>query len=70
DPEPEYLVLSMVHYIAAVIPMTLTYLFTRLPAGHAFFLSGLALSVTYNLGMLVEEWLSEEARALEKYVAG
>lgn len=66
--EPDYLVLSMIHYIAAVLPVIVTYLLTGLEPLPAFFLSGMALSITYNLGMLAEEWISEEARRFENYM--
>lgn len=64
--EPDYLVLGMIHYLAAIVPVLCTYFLSLLEPLAAFFLSGAAVSVTYNLGMLVEEWLSEEARTVEK----
>jgi hypothetical protein len=67
---PQYLVLSMVHYLAALAPIVVTNYLTWLEPMHAFFFSGMAVSVVYNLVMLVEEYLAEEARILEERLIG
>lgn len=56
-----YLVLGMVHYLAALVPIYLTYLITSssLPATADFFLSGFTVSTTYNILALVEEDFTE-----------
>jgi len=54
-------VLSMVHYIASLVPMIAAYFIALyLPGLYAFFLTGAATSILYNLGMVVEENLSEK----------
>lgn len=69
NPQQEYLVLSMVHYLAALAPILLTYLYVSvigLQLIESFFLAGLSVSITYNLLMIVEEYLSERVRHIEK----
>ncbi|PSH01465.1 MAG: hypothetical protein BRC26_03455 [Nanohaloarchaea archaeon QH_8_44_6] len=63
--EPRYLVFSMIHFLAALAPILVTYFV--LPAGEtaAFFVSGFCVSTFYNLFMIVEEKLSEHARVWE-----
>lgn len=66
--QQDYLVLSMVHYLAALAPILLTYLYVGIIGiglMESFFLSGLSVSITYNLMMLVEEHLSERVRHIE-----
>lgn len=64
--ESQVLVLSMIHYVGALVPMMAAYYTAKLPSPSNFFLTGLSVSLIYNLGMLVEERLSEKARKLEK----
>ncbi len=68
-PQQKYLVLSMVHYLAALAPILLTYLYVGvigLGLMESFFLAGLSVSITYNLFMIAEEYLSERVRHVEK----
>ncbi len=62
----DFLVLSMVHYLAALAPVIVSYGIIQLWPGYAFFLSGASVSLFYNLLMLTEERISEEARYLER----
>lgn len=66
DPEnSRFPVLSMVHYIAALIPVAVTFLITqKIDGATAFFLAGLNVSIFYNLGMMVEEMLAVKAESL------
>ncbi len=66
--ESGYLVLGMVHYLAALVPIYLAYLITSasLPAAADFFLSGFAVSTTYNILAVVEEDLTEH---LSKFIS-
>lgn len=61
-----YLALSMIHYLAALGPLGITYLLTSLDASLAFLISGASVSVLYNLLQLVEDFMSEQLRQLEK----
>jgi hypothetical protein len=63
---PDQMVLGMVHYLASIAPILLTMGFTFLGEEVAFLLSGINVPVVYNLLMVVEEVLSEEAAALEQ----
>lgn len=65
--EPRYLVFSMIHYTAALLPVLFTGIIARNLSSPvmAFFLSGLSVSITYNLAMLLERTIGEEARQLE-----
>lgn len=64
--DKDLMVLSMVHYIAALIPIAATYAILELTSTvTSFLLSGMSVSIFYNLGMLVEEALAEEAQLLE-----
>lgn len=64
--EPDHLVLSMAHYLAALLPMVMAHYIAKLQQGIlAFFLTGVAVILTYNLSMFVEKILSEEAKILE-----
>ena len=65
--ESKYLVLSMVHYLAALTPILASYIFALyLPGTWAFFVSGVFISLLYNILMLVEVYLSEEIFQIEK----
>lgn len=68
--EPQFLTMSMIHYIAALLPIIGTYLLTSLNASAAFFLSGLNVALVYNLSMLVEELLFEELKLVEEKLLG
>lgn len=68
---PEYeespvMILGMVHYIGALLPIALAAYFARLVSPWSFILAGFSASVAYNLGMLAEEALSEKAREIER----
>jgi hypothetical protein len=58
---PSFLVLGMVHYLAALVPVYLTYLvtLTSAPVEADFFLSGLIVSITYNVLAVLEEDVTE-----------
>ena len=63
----EYLVLSMIHYLAALTPILTSYLFALyIPGIWAFFVSGVFITLLYNTLMLVEVYLSEEIFQIEK----
>jgi len=64
--ETKYIVISMIHYLAALAPIIATHYYTRLGAPEAFALAGVSVSILYNMLMLVEEWISEEAEKLEE----
>ncbi|MFB6143714.1 MAG: hypothetical protein ABEJ98_00240 [Candidatus Nanohaloarchaea archaeon] len=64
--ENEVVVLGMVHYIAALVPIALSAYLAGLPAPYSFLLSGFAVSTVYNLGMVAEEAISEEAEMFEQ----
>lgn len=80
--EPEYLVFSMVHYMAALLPILVAHLLTQLKyasflpfmgldsAFFAFLLSGIGISTVYNLSIPVEDRLSRKALKLEKRLMG
>lgn len=61
----QIMVLGMVHYIAALVPIILAAYFSKLMSPWSFLLTGISASVAYNLGMLIEESLSERAEKLE-----
>lgn len=65
--EPQHLILSMVHYLAALFPIIATFYATGLDSPYAFIVAGMSVSIIYNLGMMAEESLSEEAEKLEKW---
>ncbi|MDY6774215.1 MAG: hypothetical protein SVS85_03360 [Candidatus Nanohaloarchaea archaeon] len=67
---PNFLVASMVHYLAALTPILVTYSLLGLGESYAFFLSGASVSVVYNLLILAEELFFEEIRAIEEKLAG
>ena len=64
---PGYIVLGMVHYVAALIPVYLSYLINSGPfsASLDFFLSGLAVSTVYNILAVLEEDIVE---SVEGYI--
>lgn len=64
--ENDIVVLGMVHYLAALVPVAAAAYLSQLEAPLSFLLTGFAVSTTYNLGMLVEEHISEEAEKFEK----
>jgi len=64
--EPQYLVLSMIHYIAALAPIIITNYLLTLDHYIAFVLSGVTVSTVYNLLMLAEERVSRKALKIEK----
>lgn len=64
--ETRYLAISMVHYLAAIVPIVATSFLTQLDPGIAFFISGASVSVLYNILMVVEEWISEKIEAVER----
>lgn len=66
--QEELLVLSMVHFLAPAIPVIVTIFVTELPENWSFFTAGAVVSIGYNLGMMVEEYLYEEAEKLEQYL--
>ncbi|PSH01394.1 MAG: hypothetical protein BRC26_03590 [Nanohaloarchaea archaeon QH_8_44_6] len=64
--ESEVMVLSMVHYVAALLPVAVTYYTGRIEPPYNFFVTGFCVSLLYNLGMIAEEILSEKGRKLEQ----
>lgn len=64
--ENDIVVLGMVHYLAALIPIAAAAYLAKMDAPLSFLLTGFAVSTTYNLGMLVEESISEEAGKFER----
>lgn len=58
---PSYVVLGMVHYLAALVPTILTYGVTLLSAPETvgFFISGMVVSTTYNVLAVLEEDIVE-----------
>ena len=64
------MILGMVHYIAALLPIILAAYFAKMVSPWSFLLAGASASISYNLGMLVEEALSEKAKKLERKILG
>lgn len=62
--EDKIMILGMIHYLSALLPMILAAYFAKIASPWSFALTGLSTSVSYNLGMLVEEFLSEKIREL------
>jgi len=64
---PGYIVLGMVHYLAALIPVYLSYLINSGPftASLDFFLCGMAVSTVYNILAVLEEDIVE---GIEGYI--
>lgn len=58
--ESQLMALSMVHYIASLLPIVATYYLAELHSPWSFLTAGLATSILYNLGMVVEELLAEK----------
>lgn len=63
--DTDYLVLSMIHYLASLGPLIITHFLTDMVAWLAFFLSGASVSLVYNLLQLMEEFVSEKIRQWE-----
>lgn len=63
---PEIMALSMIHYIGALLPITATYFTGRISTPYNFFLTGMSVSLLYNLGMVAEESLLERGRSVER----
>lgn len=58
--EPQFPILATIHYLASLLPIVISGLLVKLaPALTAFFLSGMTVSVMYNLLALLEENISE-----------
>lgn len=69
--KPEYendgvMILGMVHYLSALVPIVLAVYFAEMASPWSFVFAGAFTSIAYNLGMLVEEALSKKAEKLEK----
>jgi len=63
--EDKIMILGMVHYFAALIPIIMAAYFAKInPSWISFGLTGIGTSIGYNLGMLVEEALSEKIKKL------
>jgi len=64
--DSDYMVMSMMHYLAALLPIALAYLYGNFMQGNVlFFATGASVSLTYNIAMIAEELFSEEAHYLE-----
>lgn len=66
EEETDLMVLSMIHYFGALLPMVATYYTSQLSTPANFFVTGVSASALYNLGMVFEEMVSEEGRKLEE----
>lgn len=64
--ESDVMILGMVHYIGALLPIVLAAYFAKMVSPWSFLLTGISASAGYNLGMLVEEALSEKAEKFER----
>jgi len=63
--EDKIMILGMVHYFASLVPIVLAAYFAKInPSWASFGLTGITTSVGYNLGMLVEEALSEKIKKI------
>jgi hypothetical protein len=63
--EDKIMILGMVHYFSALLPIIMAaYLAKVNPSWISFGLTGITTSVGYNLGMLVEEALSEKIKKI------
>jgi hypothetical protein len=60
EEESDIMALSMIHYLGALLPITATSYTGQITSPYNFFLTGLSVSVLYNLGMVAEELLSEK----------
>lgn len=71
--KPEYqdsniVILSMIHYLSALLPVVVTFYLAGIGSPWSFLLSGAAASILYNLGMVAEEYVSEEAQKFEQTI--
>jgi hypothetical protein len=65
--DSQYMVMSMMHYLAALLPIALAYTYGNYMSGNAlFFATGASVSLVYNIAMVMEELFSEEARTIEE----
>ncbi|MBC5792935.1 MAG: hypothetical protein H8Z69_02730 [Nanohaloarchaea archaeon] len=64
--ENDIVILSMIHYVAALVPIIAAFQLNALEPVKAHLAIGIAASLLYNLGMLVEELVSEEAMRIER----
>lgn len=60
DEDVKIVALSMIHYIAAVIPIVGAYFLASLPGLWAYLTTGMLTSIGYNFGMVIEERLAEK----------
>lgn len=70
DTAPEYLVLTAIHYLSALVPIGATHLLVTAGLGElvTLFLAGAAVSVGYNISATLEKALSEALRRVERRV--
>ena len=66
EEKSELMILGMVHYIAALVPMAAAAYTAKIGQPANFFLTGISATVLYNLGMVVEQRLTEQGAAFEK----
>lgn len=64
--ENDIVVLGMVHYLAALVPVVLAAYLAKMSSPYSFLLTGFVVSTAYNLGMVLEETISEEAESFEQ----
>jgi len=64
--DSDLVVLSMIHYIAALVPIAAAFQLSSLPTPYAHLAIGVSASVIYNLGMLLEEAVAEQAIKFEE----
>jgi len=65
----EFLVLSTVHYFAALIPIAFTYgILTYVDGNLGLFLAGANVSITYNIFVLVQEIIAEELTEVDRAI--
>jgi hypothetical protein len=67
--DPEYLVLSMVHFVSAIVPILVTFMVLGI-GDFAFLISGFSVATIYNILMVAEERMSRKALQLEKKFIG
>lgn len=70
DETPSYFVLAGIHYLAGLVPIGVTHLLVAAALGQAvtLFLTGMAVSICYNVFAALEEVLSELASSAEQTV--
>ena len=69
EEEVELLVLSTIHYIAALVPVVISYgIGLYIENSLAFLLAGMNISIFYNLLMAVEKAVAEQALEIEKKI--